>query len=412
MKIAVIGAGISGMMAAHRLSTSHDVTLYEGQSRLGGHTDTHLIPIGECMFSVDTGFIVFNALNYPLFTAWLEELGVESQRSNMSFGMSCPDSGLEYGTRNLASLFCQKKNIFSPSFLLMLKDLRRFYREAPADADAPRSQTLGSYLEQHGFSDMFARNHLLPMCSALWSQPIDNALDLPISHVVSFMRHHQMLKLFGRPQWQVVKGGSKMYVEAFCSRFHGQIRCDTPVRSVRRGLGQVEVVSDYETEYFDSVFIACHSDQSLSILADPSPLERAILGSIRYQENIAVLHTDRSVMPENVLAWSSWNATVDGDLRGCQVTYWMNLLQGLEGPNFFVTLNPDVDLQSVWIERHYSHPVFDAEALRAQSRRDEIDGVRNTFFCGAYWGWGFHEDGIRSAIQSVTRYESETRDAA
>ncbi|MEZ5558596.1 MAG: FAD-dependent oxidoreductase [Pseudomonadales bacterium] len=403
MKVAVIGSGVSGISAAWQLDRSGvDVTLYEAQRRIGGHTDTHSILAGGRTYSVDSGFIVFNEHNYPLFSAWLSELGVGSQPSDMSFGVSNRLSGLEYSSRGLRGLFCQRRNLVAPGFLSMLRDLRHFYREAP-QLDADDQRTLGRFLSDGGYGDRFVHDHLAPMCAALWSLPQDAALELPVQHVLAFMSNHRMLQIDGRPQWRVVQGGSSTYLEAFAARFRGTVAADDPVQAVVRQPQQVVITSRRGRATFDAVVMACHSDQALALLHDASQAEREVLGAIGYERNRVVVHSDVSVMPRNRNAWASWNAQINDASAGrCQVTYWMNLLQDLgRQQQFFVTLNPGQPLRDVWCERDYAHPVFTAEALRAQARRAEISGRRNTFFCGAYWGWGFHEDGFVSGVAAA-----------
>jgi predicted NAD/FAD-binding protein len=408
MKIAVIGAGIAGIAAAWRLQRDHEVTLFEANSRLGGHTDTHSIVHDGATLTVDSGFIVFNERNYPLFTRLLAELGVLTQPSDMSFSVRTPQ-GVEYGTSGLAALFCRRANLLSIPFWRMLRDLRRFYRELPRTRD--HDATLGEWLAERGYSDAFTHLHIAPMCGALWSQSGDMALEIPVSHVLAFMDHHQMLQIAGRPRWRVVSGGSRRYVDAFEARFRGVIRQSTPVRAVLRHGGHVDVVSDAATQAFEHCVLACHSDQALTLLGDASTAEREVLGAIRFQTNKAVVHSDPREMPAARAAWSSWNAIAD-EGSACRVTYWMNRLQGLEGPDVFVTLNPRVTPARVWLERTYAHPVFDLPAVAAQGQVARIDGVNRTWFCGAYWGWGFHEDGMRSAERVARAIGGEIRRAA
>lgn len=413
MRIAIIGAGISGIAAAHALQDQADVTVFEAARRIGGHTDTHAILSRGRTYRVDSGFIVFNRDNYPRFSAWLDELGVASRPSDMSFGVSNRRTGLEYGTHNLNALFCQRRSLASLRFLAMLRDLRRFYREA-AGVTEDDQRTLGRYLEDGGFGPGFRDDHLLPMCAALWSLPGADALNVPVAHVVAFMAQHRMLQLSGRPEWRVVAGGSSAYIDAFANVFRGSIRPGEPVLSVARQPSQVIVTTRSGRQPFDAVVMACHSDQALALLDDPSTAEREVLGAIRYQRNLAVVHSDPTVMPRQRRAWSSWNAVVDAEgPRTCRVTYWMNRLQSLDGPTpFFVTLNPDRQLADAWSEREYAHPVFTSQARAAQKRRDEIQGVRNTYYCGAYWGWGFHEDGFVSGLEAARSIRRESVRAA
>ncbi len=413
MRIAVVGAGVSGIAAAYRLQQEADVVLFEGQGRLGGHTDTHAVLVGGATHAVDSGFIVFNPDNYPRFSSWLDELGVESQPSDMSFGVSNQATGVEYGSRGLGALFCQRRNLVSPRFLRMLADLRRFYRDA-VDYPLDESLTLGELLDRHGYGAGFVEDHIGPMCGALWSAAPDAALAIPARHVIAFMTHHRMLQLDGRPQWRVIKGGSSTYLQAFLARFSGEVRLADPVQAVARTASGVDITSASGTARFDAVVLACHSDEALGLLADPSEAERDVLGAIGYQPNRVVVHSDDRVMPEHRPAWSSWNALVGAERpERCQVSYWMNLLQSLPGrENFFVTLNPQMPLKRVWSVREYAHPVFTRRARAAQRRKAEISGVRNTWFCGAYWGWGFHEDGFVSGMEVAEGMLGSMADAA
>lgn len=411
MKVAVIGAGIAGLACAHRLQGFADVTLFEAEDRLGGHTDTHPIEVDGRAFAVDSGFIVFNQENYPLFSAWLDELRVDSHPSNMSFSVSDAGAGIEYGTDTPGALFSQPGNVVSPDHWRMLLDLRRFYAEAASDLAGGLSGTLGAYLAGRGYSERFIHHHIAPMCGALWSQGSAPALDIPAEHVLAFMNHHRMLQVNGRPDWRVVTGGSSTYVRAFENSFNGEVVTGRPVRVIERLPTHVDVFVEDGSRSFDAVFVCVHSDQALAMLADASPAENQILGAIRYHANTTVLHGDRRFMPRRRRAWASWNARVE-DSDVCSVTYWMNRLQRIEGPEFFVTLNPRSEPADVWVRRRYSHPVFDEPARLAQQRRAEIDGVNRTFFCGAYWGWGFHEDGFASARASVDSFLEVRYDAA
>ncbi len=400
MRVAVVGGGISGIAAAHYAQQFADVTLYEASAVLGGHTDTHNLFVDGRTFAVDSGFIVFNSSYYPLFSRWLDDLGVASKPTDMSFGVSLA-GGLEYGTANLQALFCQRRNILRGEFLAMLRDIRRFYRHAPHLVDDPR--TLAELFAGERYSAAFVDGHLLPMCAALWSTPRGLAGALPVAHVAAFMANHGLLELRRRPVWRVIEGGSSTYLDAFESRFGGRVRKSCPVRHVRRHAQGVRLQTDVDAHDFDQVVVACHGDDALRIV-DPTPVEHAVLGAFRYQTNRAVVHSDASVMPGNRLAWSSWNvrATPDDEF---EFTYWMNRLQGIHSPRpFFVTLNPTRLLDAVWIERDYRHPVFDKPARAAQARRRELDRESEnsrTLYCGAYWGWGFHEDGFKSGYETA-----------
>ena len=404
MKVAVVGGGIAGIAAAYKLDRIAQVTLFEAADRLGGHTDTHEIELGNGVRAVDSGFIVFNRTNYPQFSAWLDELNVASRASSMSFSVSDRRDGFEYGTDRLRALFCRAPNAADPGFYGMLADLVRFYRQAQTIDESDR-QPIGAWLAARGYSQRFVEQHLVPMCSALWSQPPGMAGQLPVGHVVAFFRHHRMLNLVGRPQWRVVEGGSSRYLEAFRLRFGGQIHVGRPVQVVRRDAAGPQLRIDGVWQRFDAVVLACHSDQALSMLEDASTAERQVLGTIRYQNNEVVVHSDERFMPRARPAWSSWNAMIDGgDDIACRLTYWMNRLQGFASPlPALVTLNPAVAPREALVHRRrqYAHPVFDAAAVAAQLRKSDINGMRDTYFCGAYWGWGFHEDGFASAVDTV-----------
>jgi uncharacterized protein len=327
-RIAVVGSGIAGLASAWWLSQRHDVTLFERSDRLGGHTHTHDIELDGRHYAVDTGFIVFNALHYPLLTALFDELGVQSQPTTMSFSVHDAASGLEYNATSLDTLFCQRRNLASPAFWRMLLDLRRFYREAPAllqgDGDGP---TLGDYLAQRGYGRLFVEDHLVPMASALWSSPVANVLGFPARYLVRFMANHQMLQVQGRAPWRVVRGGSARYIDALRGRWRVRVRVGDPVHAVhRRGEGvDIDTASGHHA--FDDVVLACHSDEALALLRDADHREREVLGAIRYQRNEVVLHTDERLLPRDRKAWAAWNAHVPATpADACTVSYWMNLL--------------------------------------------------------------------------------------
>lgn len=406
MRIAVVGSGIAGLASAWYLSRSYDVTLFESADRLGGHTHTHDVEIGGRALRVDTGFIVFNLRHYPLLSALFEELGVDSQPTTMSFSVRNEASGLEYNATSLDALFCQRRNLVSPRFWGMLRDLLRFYREAPALLQGEQEgPTLGEYLERHRYGAAFRDDHLVPMASALWSASAVEILSFPARYLVRFMANHQMLQVAGRPEWRVVRGGSDRYVQAMRARWRVRERLSTPVHAVRRDADGVELRLDEGSERYDQVVLACHSDQALRLLADADPREREILGAITYQTNDVVLHTDASLLPRRRKAWAAWNAHVPAQTGDrCTVSYCMNLLQGLDTPEpVIVTLNRTQAIDPARILRRmtYHHPLYSHAAVAAQARRDQIQGRRRTWFAGAYWGWGFHEDGIRSAVEVV-----------
>lgn len=406
MRIAVVGSGISGLACAYLLSRGHDVVLLEADERLGGHTDTHSVEQDGCLYRVDTGFIVHNAYNYPLLTALLAELGVATQATTMSFSVHNAASGLEYNATSLDGLFCQRRNLLSPRFWRMLGDLRRFYRTAPAllDAAGP-GPTLGDYLAEHRYGAAFRDDHLVPMASALWSSPAQQILAFPARYLVQFMAHHRMLQVAGRPEWRVVCGGSQRYIQAMQARWRVTVRTATPVLGVRRDEHGAELLLPGGSERFDAVVLACHSDQALALLRDADAREQEILGAIAYQPNEVVLHTDARLLPRSRRAWAAWNAYIPAEPdAACSVSYCMNLLQGLASPQpFVVTLNRTqaIDPRTILARRSYAHPVYSHAAVAAQARKAEIQGRRRTWFAGAYWGWGFHEDGLRSAAEVV-----------
>lgn len=407
MRIAVIGSGIAGLASAYMLSRSHDVTLFEANDYLGGHTHTHEVEQDGQAYRIDTGFIVFNPDHYPLLSRLFGELGVQSQATTMSFSVQNAATGLEYNASSLDQLFSQRRNLCSPRFLGMVRDLVRFYREAPVLLEQTGSmQTLGDYLLEHRYGDAFRDDHLVPMASALWSSPPTQILSFPVRYLVQFMANHQMLQVAGRPLWRVVKGGSNSYVQAMRARWCVRERLACPVTSLRRYDDGVDVSTPYGTESFDQVVLACHSDQALALLADASPAERSVLGAIRYQTNDTVLHTDATLLPRRRKAWAAWNAYIPARKdEACCVSYCMNLLQGVSSPRpFVVTLNRTqaIDPSRILRRMTYHHPVYDTASVAAQQRKSEIQGQRRTWFAGAYWGWGFHEDGMRSAVDVVT----------
>ncbi len=403
MRIAVVGSGIAGLASAWLLSRDHEVVLFEANDYLGGHTHTHDIELHGRRYPVDTGFIVHNPEHYPLLNALFAELDVASQPTTMSFSVRNEASGMEYNATDLDGLFCQRRNLVSPRFWGMLRDLFRFYRQAPALLALPgEGPTLGDYLADGGYGAMFRDEHLVPMASALWSSPSAKILAFPAKYLVQFMANHQMLQVTDRPQWRVVRGGSNSYVHALRGRWRVEERLNTPVRKVLRSHDGVTVFTDAGVERFDQIVLACHSDQALRLLGDAGDAERSILGDLPYQTNDTVLHTDASLLPRQRKAWAAWNATIPRDPADvCTVSYCMNLLQGIDSPDpFIVTLNRTdaIDPAKILRRMRYEHPVYSHASVAAQARKAEIQGQRHTWFAGAYWGWGFHEDGMRSAV--------------
>jgi uncharacterized protein len=404
MRIAVVGSGIAGLGAAWLLARRHEVVLFEAAGRLGGHTHTHAVERAGRSYAIDSGFIVYNPPGYPLLARLFAELGVASQPTTMSFSVQHAGSGLEYNAGTLNGLFCQRRNLLSPRFLRMVADILRFYREAPALlADDGPGPSLADYLAEHRYSRGFAEDHLLPMASALWSSPTAQVGAFPARYLVRFMANHRMLQVEGRPQWRVVRGGSARYVEAMAANWDVRVRLDCAVQRVVRDDAGVAIDSRAGHERFDAVVLACHADDALALLADPSDAECEVLGAFAYRDNDTVLHTDASLLPRARRAWAAWNAHVPAAPGGeCTVSYCMNLLQAIDhAPPFVVTLNRSaaIDPAQVIARMNYRHPQYSAASVAAQRRRDAISGRRNTWYAGAYWGWGFHEDGLRSAVE-------------
>jgi uncharacterized protein len=405
MRIAVIGTGIAGMVAAYLLAPDHDLVIFEANDYIGGHTHTIDVQAAGRTYAVDTGFIVFNESTYPNFVTLLKRLGVTWQPTNMSFSVQDDATGLEFGFRTLRSVFAQPQNLFRPSFLRLLWDILRFRRQSPELARDENYQiSLGEYLDAKGYSRAFTDQFLLPLSSALWSaDPLDLS-EFPARYLAAFFQRHRFLNLSRKLKWQVIRGGSRSYVEPLTRLYRDRVRLQTPVAWVKRDLEGVEIKTlRGEIERFDRVVIAAHSDQALRLLADPSEPEQDILGAFPYQENSIVLHTDATLLPRRRAAWASWNYYLPRELRErATLTYHMNQLQGLSAPvEFCITLNRDRDIDQARVIKKliYHHPVYRREAPLAQKRWPEINGVNLTYFCGAYWGYGFHEDGVVSALQ-------------
>ena len=410
MKIAIIGTGISGLTVAHLLHKQHDITLYESEKYVGGHVNTVDLYAENKPVSIDTGFIVFNDWTYPNFEKLLLDLDVDTQNSEMSFSAKCEATEFEWSGSGLKSLIFNRNNWKQWKAYQIFLDIVRFKKLSLKYLEQNEHNfTLGEFLKTYKFSPAFIKYYILPMGAAIWSSNIEQIKLYPAKSFLAFFRNHGLLNLKQRPQWKTISGGSNQYVRALIQPFEHKIRLNTPVTNIKRIAGRVEVFSKQAAaEYFDHVFLACHSDQALSLLEQPSPIESTTLGNIKFQENIAVLHTDQSVMPNRKSAWSSWNYFIPEEHNSrVNVTYYMNRLQNLDcKQDYFVTLNPDheIDLSKVLKTIHYMHPVFDYPAIKAQHKFTEINGHNNTWFCGAYWRNGFHEDGNWSALESVNLF--------
>lgn len=406
LKIAIVGTGISGLSAAWMLSQRHDTTIYEQAERVGGHSNTVVAEIGGKKIPVDTGFIVFNRFTYPNLAALFAHLGVKTKSSNMSFGASLDGGRFEYAGGTATGLIAQPRNLIRPRFWSMLAELRRFYREAEKDAQSPKFEQigLGEYLDYRGYGAGFRDDHLLPIASAIWSSSPADMLAYPAASFLRFHANHGLLQFAGRPIWETVSGGSINYVRELTAGIADRIKCNSAVIRVQRKRDRVVVTDStgrYET--FDHVVMATHADQALAVLSDPSPAERKLLGAFRYQRNHAVLHSDKSFMPKRRMAWASWNYvdSRNGRSKNASFTYWMNRLQNIpkETP-LFVTLNPAGPPRAGTLHhsQSYDHPIFDTKAIAAQPRLWELQGLQRTWFCGAYFGYGFHEDGLQAGL--------------
>lgn len=408
MKIAIIGSGISGLVTAYHLHAQHEVTLFEANDYVGGHTHTVDVEIEGEQLALDTGFIVFNNWTYPHFTRLLEELHVRSQPTTMSFSVCDERTGLEYNGHSLDTLFAQRRNLLRPSFYRMLGDILRFNQHAARIAgDRDDGATVGEFLRRYRYSRSFAEHYLLPMGAAIWSCPVGAFHEFPIRFIAEFYYNHGLLSIWRRPTWRVVSGGSRTYVQALIQEFRERIRLRAPVRAVRRLADCVQLQAGNDSPLaFDHVIFACHSDQALRILGDDAtPTERELLSAFPYSRNVAVLHTDTSLLPRTRKAWASWNYRLGGGPdTPPSVTYNMNLLQGLRSRHTFcVTLN-DTDRIApgrVLQQFEYHHPVFTTHRAAAQARHAELINAHRTSFCGAYWRNGFHEDGVVSALAVV-----------
>lgn len=408
MKIAIVGSGISGLVAGYLLHQEHDVSLFESNNYIGGHTNTVDVELRDRTYAVDTGFIVFNDRTYPNFIQLLDELSVDSQPTQMSLSVCCEQTGLEYRGADFNGLFAQRWNLLNPRFLRLLWDIVRFNKMgAKILSSAQSNATVEEFFSQHRFSNQFLEQYFMPMGAAIWSSSFETFKSFPIRFIAEFYQNHGLLSIKDRPQWQVIKGGSRQYIEPLTRAWRDRIRLNCRVEKIERAEGLVHVKTfKHEQESFDHVIFACHSDQALSILNDQAtPVEREVLSAFPYQANVATLHTQESVLPKNKRAWACWNYFNPIEKsESATVTYNMNMLQSIDAPKVFcVTLNDQgrISPENVIKTFQYSHPTFGVNRKQMQERHQELNGPNQTSYCGAYWGNGFHEDGVKSALAVV-----------
>jgi predicted NAD/FAD-binding protein len=413
-KIAIIGSGVSGLTCAYLLAKKYEVTVFEKNNYIGGHTATVDIDYNGEQHAIDTGFIVCNNKTYPNFLKLLSQIGVNHQDAEMSFSVHNVQSKMEYNGNGLNSLFAQRSNILKPKFWLLIKEILRFNKLCKAlyQQDIDVNLSLGDFLTDEKFSEYFCQHYILPMGAAIWSTSLEEMKDFELKFFVRFFYNHGLLNITDRPQWHVIKGGSREYIKPLIKDFADNILLNSSITSITRHESHVIVALENGDQHeFDEIVLACHSDQALALLGDESQQEQAILGSIPYSKNDVVLHADESVLPKRKLAWASWNYRLDfNNPKPAAVTYNMNILQGLKSDTTFcVTLNQTEQINPDKIIRKfvYHHPVFNKESMQAQQRRDEICGKNRTHFCGAYWYNGFHEDGVRSAVDVAKRFGCE-----
>lgn len=415
-RIAIIGAGISGLLSGYLLSREHDVTLFEANKYLGGHTHTLPVQSGGKTYPVNTGFIVFNDWTYPNFIKLMDQIGVPSEESDMSFSVRDENTGIEYNGTSMNSLFAQRSNLLKPSFWWMIKDILRFNTqtvEMLSNNQIPEKQTLGEFVKEHGYGDRFVNHYIVPMGAAIWSASVDVMMEFPLQFFLKFFNNHGMLSVDDRPQWRVISGGSQSYIEPLIESYKESIHLNTPISSVVRSEEGV-VIKTFSGDVFefDQVVFACHSDQALGMLEEPTPDEHEILGAIPYQQNEVVLHTDRRLMPKRKLAWAAWNYHIPQRLSEyAMVTYHMNTLQNFDDApdDFMVTLNRTAEIApgKIIAKYNYAHPVFTMDGIEAQQRHSEINNKHRSHFCGAYWFNGFHEDGVNSALRVAQSFGIE-----
>ncbi|TDF38638.1 FAD-dependent oxidoreductase [Alteromonadaceae bacterium M269] len=418
-RIAIIGTGISGLTCAHLLADKHEVSVFEANDYIGGHTATVDVEVGQRKYAIDTGFIVYNDWTYPNFIKLMKKLNVATQPTEMSFSVKNKQRNFEYNGNNINSLFAQRRNILSPRFWFFIKEILRFNKVCKAipvnETSVPNSQTLSDFLREHNFSEFFSHNYILPMCAAIWSTSVSDTGNFPLQFFLQFFNNHGLLNVTDRPQWHTIIGGSRSYIEPLTRNFADQIHLNSPVTLVQKTgdsfLLTVGMDENTRQESFDEVIFACHSDQALAMLAQPTNQQTEILGALRYAPNEVVLHTDTSLLPKRKLAWASWNYLINDALedssKPASVTYNMNILQNIQSDTTFcVTLNNKAAIDESKILRvfNYSHPQVDLASIAAQKKREQICGVDGMHFAGAYWYNGFHEDGMRSALDVCKRF--------
>ena len=411
--IAIIGTGISGLTAAYLLAKKHQVTVFEKNDRVGGHTATVDVVKESQKFAIDTGFIVFNDKTYPNFLALLDEIGISKQTTEMSFSVHNCHTGMEYNGHNLNTLFAQRRNLFRPKFWRLVKDILRFNKLCKAIFEQQaykEGYTLGTFITDNHFSDFFSEHYILPMGAAIWSSSLSQMEDVEFTFFVKFFHNHGLLNIADRPQWYVIPQGSRSYLTPLCEPFKKNIKLSADILAITRSNGKVQVhFTDRPSEIFDDVVIACHSDEALTLLDDASKDECEVLAAMPYRANSVVLHTDKNLLPKRKKAWASWNYQLSNDRdKAASVTYNMNILQGIKSKHTFcVTLNQkeDIDPKEILREFTYHHPIFSAHSVKAQKQRPLICGVNHTHFAGAYWHNGFHEDGVRSAVEVAKRFD-------
>jgi predicted NAD/FAD-binding protein len=411
MKIAIIGSGIAGLTSAYLLNRNHDIRVFEAGDWIGGHTHTVDVQVDGQRYAVDSGFIVFNDWTYPNFIRLLDKLGVGFKATEMSFSVSDPVSGVEYNGHSLNSLFAQRRNLLSPKFWGMVRDILRFNREALNDLNQQRiasDMTLGDYLKANAYSERFIQHYIVPMGAAIWSMSLNDMLGFPLQFFVRFFKNHGLLSVSDRPQWCVVEGGSSSYIAPLTESFRQHIRLNCAVSRVERDGDGVTLHSAAGSERFDKVIFACHSDQALALLAAPTRSEKEILGALPYADNDVVLHTDTRLLPKRPLAWASWNYRLGGPVdQPAAVTYDMNILQGIQSDTTFcVSLNQTaaIDPSKILARYTYAHPQYSLAGMAAQARWEELLGANHSYFCGAYWANGFHEDGVVSALRVAREF--------